>query len=180
MNQTENPGKVVTFSIPVVMVASLLLSIVMIIMTAILHSAFHGTANFTVNTLGFILFFVCFMVLVIVHEFFHMIGFHFAGKVPWNEIAYGVDFKKGIAYAHSKQMITVKAMKIALWLPFLVTGLLPFVIGVMLDEVFLTLLGAFLIGGCTGDFAFIFKIRKYSSNTLVKDHPTEPQFTVYE
>lgn len=176
-DQVENEIKV-TFSIVKVTVMSIVLTIIFIILAGFLHQFFHGELNVIFNIWDILLFSASYFLFIVLHEFFHLLGFRIAGKVPWRELAWGVDLKKGIAYAHSRKKIRVKEMRAALILPFYVTGLLPFVLGIGLNSIFLSLLGAFLMGGCTGDFAFIYKLRKFPPDAMVKDHPTEPQFLV--
>ncbi|AIE61091.1 DUF3267 domain-containing protein [Bacillus methanolicus] len=171
---------VVTFSVLAVTIASFALTIGLIIIVAIMHGLLHNKSDFQI-TLGSLLFFiVCFLIGIIVHEIMHIIGFRYAGKVPWNKIVWGIDWKKGVAYAQSKNVIKVKEMRIALMLPFFITGAIPFLLGIIFNVMFLSVLGAFLIGGCAGDFAYYIKLRKFPDEALVKDHPVKPQFFVYE
>ena len=58
------------------------------------------------------------IVLVCIHEAIHLIGFRYIGGIPWSELKWGVNWKLGVAYAHSKQAVTVKQMKKVLMLPF--------------------------------------------------------------
>lgn len=37
-----------------------------------------------------------------------------------------------------------------------------------------------LTAGCMGDIALYQKVSKFPDDALVKDHPSKPQFTVYE
>ncbi|MEH7221092.1 DUF3267 domain-containing protein, partial [Bacillus toyonensis] len=37
-----------------------------------------------------------------------------------------------------------------------------------------------LTAGCIGDISLYQKVSKFPDDALVKDHPSKPQFTVYE
>ncbi|MGR5968167.1 DUF3267 domain-containing protein [Bacillus paranthracis] len=120
------------------------------------------------------------IVFVCIHEAIHLIGFRYIGGVPWSELTWGVNWKLGAAYAHSKKEITVKQMKKVLMLPFLPTGILPIVLGLAMNLEPLSFLGILLTAGCMGDIALYQKVSKFPDDALVKDHPSKPQFTVYE
>ena len=145
-----------------------------------LHIFLLGGYQLEITLLTMFLFIIAMIVLVCIHEAIHLIGFHYIGGVPWSELKWGVNWKVGVAYAHSKQAITVKQMKKVLMLPFLPTGILPIVLGVAMNLEPLSFLGILLTAGCIGDIALYRKVSKFPEDALVKDHPSKPQFTVYE
>ena len=65
-------------------------------------------------------------------------------------------------------------------LPFLPTGILPIVIGLATNMPSISFLGILLTAGCMGDIALYQKVSKFPDDAQVKDHPSKPQFTVYE
>ncbi len=71
-------------------------------------------------------------------------------------------------------------MKKVLMLPFLPTGILPIVIGVAMNMPSISFLGILLTAGCIGDMVLYQKVSRFSDDALVIDHPSKPQFTVYE
>ena len=145
-----------------------------------LHALLSGGIQVEITLPTLFLFIIAMLVLVCVHEAIHLIGFRYIGGVPWGELKWGVNWKLGVAYAHSKQEITVKQMKKVLMLPFLPTGILPIVIGVATDMQSISFLGILLTAGCIGDIALYQKVSKFPDDALVVDHPSKPQFTVYE
>ncbi|PEU90071.1 diaminopimelate epimerase [Bacillus anthracis] len=145
-----------------------------------LHIFLSGGVQFEVTLLTMFLFIIAMLVLVCIHEAIHLIGFRYIGGVPWSELTWGVNWKLGVAYAHSKQAITVKQMKKVLMLPFLPTGILPIVIGLATNMPSISFLGILLTAGCMGDIALYQKVSKFPDDAQVKDHPSKPQFTVYE
>ncbi|PDZ60298.1 diaminopimelate epimerase, partial [Bacillus cereus] len=74
----------------------------------------------------------------------------------------------------------VKQMKKVLMLPFLPTGILPIVIGLATNVQSISFLGILLTASCIGDIALYQKVSKFPEDAQVKDHPSKPQFTVYE
>lgn len=145
-----------------------------------LHALFSGGFQVEITLPVMSLLIIGMIVLVCIHEAIHLIGFRYIGGVPWSELTWGVNWKLGVAYAHSKQAITVKQMKKVLILPFLPTGILPIVIGLATNMPSISFLGILLTAGCMGDIALYQKVSKFPDDALVKDHPSKPQFTVYE
>ncbi|SCM98079.1 Uncharacterized protein BWINRASL_04630 [Bacillus mycoides] len=145
-----------------------------------LHSLLSGGVQVEITLLTMFLFIIAMIVLICIHEAIHLIGFRYIGGVPWSELKWGVNLKLGVAYAHSKRAITVKQMKKVLMLPFLPTGILPIVLGLVMNLEPLSFLGILLTAGCIGDIVLYQKVLKFPDDALVKDHPSKPQFTVYE
>ena len=91
----------------------------------------------------------------------------------------GRQLKLGVAYAHSKQAITVKQMKKVLMLPFYRLNFAN-CNWVSYEYAINLILGILLTAGCMGDIALYQKVSKFPDDALVQDHPSKPQFTVYE
>ena len=64
-------------------------------------------------------------------------------------------------------------------LPFWTTGVVPTIIGFVVDSNLIVLLGAFLIAGAVGDFYMYKELRKYPKDCLVKDDSKLPKLYVY-
>ncbi|MBT2689685.1 DUF3267 domain-containing protein [Bacillus sp. ISL-47] len=155
-------------------------TVVLIFGVLFLHALLYREGAINFHFTGFLLFIAGMMVMIILHEAIHLAGFRYIGGVPWNEMTWGVNLKLGVAYAHAKQPITVQQMKRVLLLPFIPTGVLPLVLGIVLNMPALSILGALLTTGCLGDLVLYQKLLRFSNDALVMDHPTKPQFTVYE
>lgn len=130
--------------------------------------------------LSIILFSAYYILLITLHEAFHLLGFIIFGKAPIRSLSYGIDLKKGIAYATTTERLSNAAMKKALLLPFWATGVIPALIGFWLNNYTVILVGAFLIAGAVGDFAMYKKLRKFPNDAQIEDDPKEPKLYVYE
>ncbi|MFF2754499.1 DUF3267 domain-containing protein [Psychrobacillus sp. NPDC058041] len=153
---------------------TLFLSIFGLFFYAWLYDGFTITFSF----LDFLLFFIGYALLIVLHEFFHLIGFRLFGNVSWGCMDYGLNLKLGIAYATTKVPLSNKAMKRALLLPFWMTGILPMLLGYFVESPSLVLLGAWLIAGAVGDFAMYKELRKYPPDVFIKDDPVKPKLYV--
>ncbi|EWG08670.1 DUF3267 domain-containing protein [Cytobacillus firmus] len=155
-------------------------TLVLIFGVLCLHAVAYGGGEIYFDLTGMLLFFAGMVFIVIFHEAIHLAGFRYIGGVPWKEMSWGVNLKLGVAYAHAKQPVTVQQMKKVLMLPFIPTGILPLVLGIVLNMPGLSILGAILTVGCFGDLVLYKKLLKFPNDALVIDHPSKPQFTVYE
>ncbi|MGF2768860.1 DUF3267 domain-containing protein [Bacillus cereus] len=170
----------VTVSMVKLNVYAFLIIFVLAFGISFLHALLSGGVQVEITLPTVFLFIIAMIVLVCIHEAIHLIGFRYIGGVPWSELKWGVNWKLGVAYAHSKQAVTVKQMKKVLMLPFLPTGILPIVLGVAMNLEPLSFLGILLTAGCIGDIALYQKVSKFPDDAQVIDHPSKPQFTVYE
>ncbi|MFD1361277.1 DUF3267 domain-containing protein [Lentibacillus salinarum] len=178
MQQTRET--VISISMVKLNIMALLTIIGMFYAVGMVHKAIFGEAVLTVTLPGLFLFLMVMTVTVGVHEAIHLLGFRYIGGVPRHELAWGINWKLGAAYAHTKKPITVHQMKQVALLPLIPTGLLPLALGLLLDYLPLSILGVILLAGCLGDLALYRKLRSFPNSALVRDHPSKPQFTVYE
>jgi hypothetical protein len=158
--------------------SSLLMTLFVSIFGLLFYSWLYDGFTITFSFLDFLLFFIGYALLIVLHESFHLIGFWFFGNVPWSCMDYGLNLKLGIAYATTKVPLSNKAMKRALLLPFWMTGILPMLLGYLVESPSLVLLGAWLIAGAAGDFAMYKELRKYPADVLIKDDPEKPKLYV--
>ncbi|KAF0821139.1 MULTISPECIES: DUF3267 domain-containing protein [unclassified Cytobacillus] len=171
---------VVSISMMKLQIYLFLATIALILGVLILHAVIYGGGEMSFGFAGMLMFFAGMILIIILHEAIHLAGFRYIGKVPWKELDWGVNWKIGAAYAHAKQPVTVQQMKKVLLLPFIPTGLGPLVLGIVLNMPGLSILGAIMTVGCIGDLALFQKLLKFPKDALVIDHPTKPQFTIYE
>ncbi|MBS9806003.1 DUF3267 domain-containing protein [Bacillus cereus] len=171
---------IVTVSMVKLNVYAFLIIFVLAFGISFLHVLFSGGVQVEITLPTVFLFIIAMILLFCIHEAIHLIGFRYIGGVPWSELKWGVNWKLGAAYAHSKKAITVKQMKKVLMLPFLPTGILPIVLGLAMNLQPLSFLGVLLTAGCIGDMVLYQKVSKFPEDAQVIDHPSKPQFTVYE
>ena len=155
-----------------------ILSIVLLTLNVLVHKPY---LHFSFGSILFdcFIFFVLYSILIILHEIFHLIGFMLFGKAPFSSLSYGIKLDQGIAYATTNKLLTNRAMKASLMLPFWMTGVIPTVLGFFINSNMLILVGSFLMAGAVGDFMMYKQLRKYPNHYLVKDDPNLPRLTVY-
>ncbi|PID13961.1 hypothetical protein CSV63_15150 [Sporosarcina sp. P34] len=158
---------------------SLWLTLLPLIALLIIRGLLQGGLFLSFSVWYFIYALVGYILLIVIHEFFHLLGFRFFCNVPWKNMAYGVNLKMGVAYATADQLMDNKGIRKALLLPFWMTGVLPAISALYFNDGVLLLLGAMLIGGAAGDFAMYKELKKFPDDAMVRDDPELPKLYVY-
>ena len=95
------------------------------------------------------------------HELLHGIGYYIGGTKLKN-ISYGILLEKGLFYCMGYQEITKKNILLSLQMPFMVLGIITYIIGITLNLSVLVWLSAFNIMGASMDivmFLYISRIK---------------------
>ena len=130
--------------------------------------------------IGILYFIAGYIILIAIHEFFHLFGFVVFGKVPIRSLRFGVNLSLGIAYATTERPLRNRAIRKALLLPFWMTAVLPAIIGTVLQDQVLVLLGAMLAAGAYGDFVMWQALRKEPDTVWVVDDPELPRLHLFD
>jgi hypothetical protein len=125
-------------------------------------------------------FYIGILIGVVFHEVLHAIGFMIFGKAKMKDIKFGVIWKHITPYAHCKVPLKINAYRIALLLPFILTGIIPLIIALSIGNGLLFSLAVFLIVGGIGDWIIFRKIRKYHRTSLISDHHSAIGCIVYK
>jgi hypothetical protein len=179
LNGFPEPDKVIEIDLPKVAKNSLILTGSALLILWILKIGIEGGLPSSFSWWAIVFFIIGYILLIILHELFHLLGFRLFGGVPWRKMVVGVNLKLGIAYATTNQLMTNRAIRKALLLPFWMTGILPAVIGLYMGSGLLTSLSALLIGGAAGDFAMFKELKELPDDWVVKDDPELPKLYVY-
>ena len=95
------------------------------------------------------------------HELLHGIGYYIGGTKLKN-ISYGILLEKGMFYCMGYQEITKKNILLSLQMPFMVLGIITYIIGIILNLSVLVWLSVFNIMGASMDivmFLYISRIK---------------------
>ena len=108
--------------------------------------------------------FILIILYLMLHEFLHGVGY-FIGGVKRKNIQYGIRLEKGIFYAMAYQELTKKNILISLQMPFMVIGVITYIIGIIFNIPILVLLSIINISGASMDLAMFFYICKLKDIT---------------
>lgn len=134
-----------------------ILSIVILILVAML--AWFFKVELWNNKMNYFIVFILIILYLMLHELLHGIGY-FLGGTKRKYITYGIELEKGIFYAMAYSKLTKKNILISLQMPFMVIGVITFIIGVIFNIPLLVLLSIVNISGASMDLAmFIYFLR---------------------
>jgi len=179
LNEFPVPDKIIEIDLPKVAKSSLILTASAFLLLWILKIVIERDFSFSLSLWTVVFFIIGYILLIILHELFHLLGFRVFGDVPWKKMIVGINLKMGIAYATTDQLMTNRAIRKALLLPFWTTGILPAFIGLYIGSGLLVSLSALLIGGAAGDFAMYKELKELPDDWVVKDDPELPKLYVY-
>ncbi len=134
-----------------------ILSILILILVTIL--AFFLRVELWNNKMNYFIVFVLIILYLMLHELLHGFGYLIGGTKRKN-ITYGIELEKGIFYAMAYSKLTKKNILISLQMPFMVIGVITYIIGVIFNIPLLVLLSIVNISGASMDLAmFIYFLR---------------------
>ena len=180
MHEVPTADQIIELDLPSVAKEGFYFTILPLIILLPIHFYLVGGLYFSFTLIGNLLLFFGYLGLIVLHEFFHLLGFRIFSNVPWKWMKVGVDLKLGIAYATTDKPMSNYSIRKALLLPFWMTGILPAVIGLYFNSAVLIILSAFLIGGAAGDFAMYRELKKLPDDWLIQDDPKLPRLYVYK
>lgn len=173
------PDRVIELEMEEVAPKALWFNVILLVLFAAAFHVFSGPLSFSFSLLGVLLFIVGYLLLIVLHEFFHLIGFLVFAKVKRSSLNYGVIWDMGVAYATTSTPVQNRAMRKVLLLPFWTTAVVPTIIGFWIDSQVLVLLGAMLAAGAAGDFLMYRELLKEKKDAWIVDDPELPRFLVY-
>lgn len=94
---------------------------------------------------------------LMLHEILHSIAYVFLGA-NFKNITYGAYLEKGILCCLCKQNISKTNILTSLLVPFLVIGVITYIIGILMNNVILILLSIVNISGCSADLVMFFDL----------------------
>ncbi|MFK7848175.1 MAG: DUF3267 domain-containing protein [Rhodothermales bacterium] len=109
-------------------------------------------------------------VLVFLHEGTHAVAWKLSSGLPWSSFTFGIQWKTVTPYCHSVKPMDVRAYRIGAIMPLLVTGILPWIIGLVLDDADLAIASAILISGAGGDLYILWSVKDLPAGVMLQDH----------
>lgn len=138
-----------------------LLGLVVLILLLALTSALNIDLLSVFNDLPFILILALLILYMLLHELLHGIGYRITGSKS-NKIKYGVELEKGILYTLVLEEVPKKNILVSLQMPFVIIGIITYILGYILNIPLLILLSIFNLMGASMDlvmFIYISKIK---------------------
>lgn len=106
--------------------------------------------SYSTSDINFIQLLIFAIPYFILHEIIHSIAYVLCGA-NFKNVTYGAHLEKGILCCSCKQNITKKNILISLLAPFIVIGVITYIIGIILSNNLLIFLSIMNMGGSSGD-----------------------------
>ncbi len=160
-----------TVSLGMANVVAALLFIPALLLFILPYVLLHGNFRYETATslLESVALLTILFVSVVIHELLHGVGYKWAGA-KLQSIKFG--FKQMTPFAHCGDILPVNGYRLAVALPGLVLGILPGVIGILVENASLALFGGVMLGTAGGDILILWLIRGAPHTALVQDHPS--------
>ena len=134
-------------------ILSIVILIIMVFLTYLLNH------NIRVTDVDLILIFFLMIPYLVFHEILHSLSYVLNGA-KFKNITYGVHIEKGVLCCLCKQNISKRNILISLITPFVVIGVVTYIIGMILNNFLLIALSIINISGCSGDLIMFFDFLK--------------------
>lgn len=156
---------------------------VIVLFTFLFINVNHRAITMDYTGVTLLLFLVIFIILVVVHEGIHGLTWACFTKDHLKGISFGFIMKSMTPYCTCKTELTRSAYITGTLMPTILLGILPSVIGIVLNNVFIFDLGLVLILSGGGDAYIVYKLVSHKikgSECLCIDHPYECGVVTFE
>lgn len=109
---------------------------------------------------------------ILVHEGIHAVCWVWGGKKSWQAVQVGFDRRTLTPYVHCREPLPIGVYRLGALTPGVLTGLLPWLVGLVSGNLLLALVGLLLIVGAGGDLLVLWLTRHVASDCFVEDHPS--------
>ncbi|MBR5369680.1 MAG: DUF3267 domain-containing protein [Bacilli bacterium] len=157
------------------LVTANILCIAILILCYVLTS-FLNIELFTKNT-NYLILFISMIGYLMLHELLHGVGY-FIGGTKRSNITYGIELEKGIFYAMAYQKLTKNNILISLQMPFMVIGIITYIIGVIFNIPLLIILSIVNISGASMDLAMFFYFLRLPKDFTYSESGNPDEFVV--
>ena len=134
-------------------ILSFILLIIMLIITGLIKNSVVITHN------EFVLAFVFMIPYLLLHEVLHSLSYVINGA-DFKNVTYGIHLDKGVLCCLCKQNITKRNILISLISPFIIIGVITYMLGILFNNNILIFLSIINISGCSGDLIMFYDLMR--------------------
>ena len=178
----QKPGfRAVDLSIPVDQLPRwiVLLSVVLLIVPLLPYALLYGVGDLLSAFDNIVPMLLGFIALIIAHEAVHAIGWKYASGLPWSNFTFGIIWKALAPYCHATAPMQVQPYRIGAAAPGVVTGLLPWLLALIMRDPTLMIVSAVMISAAVGDIYVLTTLHDLPGDAEVLDHPSHAGCVVY-
>ena len=122
--------------------------------------------------LDWLFFLLATVIGVFIHEGIHTLGWACFGAIPFGRIRFGFVRQTLSPYAHALDPMPAGVYRVGVFLPALVLGAIPYVIGILVTSAPIALFGAIFTLAAGGDFLVLWLIRRLDRRAMVLAPPS--------
>ncbi len=130
-----------------------------IFLIIMLFITFFFSNVITMTDKDFELIFLLIIPYLILHELLHSLAYVINGA-KFKNITYGAHLEKGILCCLCKQNVSKRNILISLLFPFVIIGVITYIIGILTNNTVLIWLSILNISGCSADLIMFFDLLK--------------------
>ena len=179
MNEQKYSKIVIKPDFKKVAIVATLVSLAVLITGVMAQVLIWQNTNFSIDFIIIFLFIAVYVAGLLLHELIHALALISISRVSFSDIHFGFNRRYLSPYTHCNKMISLGGFRIGLLLPVLITGILPLIVGIATNTLFLTLAGGLLTGGGIGDIMGFWYLVKLPGDALVRDYRYELGCEVY-
>ena len=158
---------------------STLLTVVSFLLSIVIKILLCGEMKYGLGWWDILIAILCVVMGYFIHELVHATAFMIVG-VRYKNVKFGYDIKKMIIFCSASQPITKGRYKFVLIAPFVILGLIPYILSIIFLNYPYLFFSSLMIGASAGDLTMLSKLLKLKGDFMVLDHPTEPAFYIVE
>lgn len=155
-----------TYNMILMNIIAFILLIIIFIPTIIIKKELILSTTYSSQKM--LIFIIIMIFYFILHELIHGLFYYFNGA-KWSNIKFGIALEKGILYCKSCEKINRRNILISVIAPFILIGIVTYIIGLILNNLVLIFLSIMNISGCAGDLVIFFFFLKRKKDTLFKE-----------
>lgn len=185
INDTDYDKELKTISIEKANKVGLIISIPIFLIFTVPYILIHKTSitdffeyfSNGFSLLKFIANFFLFLVIMVagiaLHELIHGITWAIFAKNGFKSIRFGVLWKMLTPYCHCTEPLKIKHYLWGAVTPAIFLGLIPGIVGIIIENYAVSLFGIFFTIAAIGDFMIIDLLKNEKPNDYAQDHPSE-------
>lgn len=158
-------------------VMALILTVPIIVVFAFLYRLRWNGLEFKFST-EIIIYILILILSIPIHELLHGLGWSIFCKEGFKSVRFGIMKPSFTPYCSCKEPLSFKGYLIGGILPLILLGLLPCVLGILIQSSGILFLGFFGVISAGGDMAIILNLLKYRDGIFL-DHPSKGGFIVF-
>ena len=171
MNTTNKKAHIYKMNLVPANILSIIIFILLLVLTMLLN------INILIDNQNILIAFILMILYLGLHELLHGVGF-FIGGTKRENIKYGICLEKGIFYCMACEEITKKNILISLQMPFMVIGIITYIIGAIFNIPILVLLSIVNITGASMDIAMFFYILSLPKDVTYSETSKPDEFVL--